>query len=130
VGLFFFFKTYFKKKYSMRPRGCIWPSADPAMRLCGRKPVRADAPMRPRGRISVPPLWLPALDGSHHGMGLGSHQGGNAFLPFPITNCKAWPYISHSCLPRLWLVEVGAINFASTVLPTCEEVRVTFTYEL
>jgi hypothetical protein len=83
--------------------------------------------MRPRGRIcAAPPLWLPALDGSHQGMGLGSHEGGDAFLPFPITNSKAWPYISHSCLPRLWLVEVGAINFASTVLPTCEEVGVTF----
>jgi hypothetical protein len=99
-----------------------------------RRRMAASAPTHPRPRICVRALWRPALDGSHQGMGLGSHQGmglgshqgGNAFLPFPITNSKAWPYISHSCLPRLWLVEVGAINFASTVLPTCKEVRVTF----
>jgi hypothetical protein len=96
----------------MCSRGRIWPCAD--------------ARLHPRGCICVHPFWLPALNGSHQGMGLGSHQGGNAFLPFPITDSKAWPNISHFCLPRLWLVEVGAINFASTILPTCEEVGVTF----
>ena len=57
---------------------------------------------------------------------LGSHQKGSPFFPFSVTNSKAWPCIVHSCLPRLWLVEVGAINFASMVLLTCKEVKVIF----
>jgi hypothetical protein len=114
--------------------------------------IRIDVPMRPRERVCVradalPPPRQPALDVTRRGYikargwghikawdwghikawGWGHIKGGNSFLPFPITNSKVWPYlICHSCLPRLWLVEVGAINFASTVLPTCKEVRVTF----
>jgi hypothetical protein len=95
-------------------------------RMHGR--IRADAFVS-AGTLFHPPR-LPALDVAQRGhikaWGWAHIKGENSFLPFPITNSKAWPYISHSCLPRLWLVEVGAINFASTVLPTCEEVGVTF----
>jgi hypothetical protein len=86
--------------------------------------------MAASARTLFHPPRQPALDVTRSGhikaWGWGHIKGGNSFLPFPITNSKAWPYISHSCLPHLWLVEVGAINLASTVLPTCEEVRATF----
>ena len=45
---------------------------------------------------------------------------------FNKSSVMARPLIFHSYLPRHWLVEVGAINFASTILPTCEEVGVIF----
>jgi hypothetical protein len=96
----------------------------------GRMAASVRTQTRPRLRVCVRADILPSLDVIQRGhikaWGWGHIKGGNSILPLSITNSKAWPHISHSCLPCLWLVEVGAINFASTVLPTCEEVRVTF----
>jgi hypothetical protein len=89
----------------------------------GRMAASMPTGLRPRG-------CNPFLDVTQRGhikaWGWGHIKGGKSILPSLITNSKAWPHNSHTCEPRLWLVVMGAIYFASTVLRTCKEVRVTF----